>query len=67
MSRYTLTTTNKREFQQALKATDYLLALWDMDQWLRGQIKYEGKEYDEVREELHNILERHGIDLDDLE
>ena len=67
MARYQLNTTDKREFQQALKATDYLLALWEMDSWLRSEIKYGGKEeYQPVRDELFNILESNNISLDEL-
>ena len=74
MARYQLTTTDKREFQQALKATDYLLALWEMDSWLRGQVKYgydltpdTQDAYEKAREELHDILAGYGISLDELE
>ena len=40
MARYTISTSDKSEALQAMKATNYLLALWDVDQWLRGQVKY---------------------------
>ena len=74
MARYTISTNNKAEALQAMKATDYLLALWDVDQWLRGQVKYaydmpedEREAYQKAREELWAILERYGINLDELE
>ena len=68
MARYIISTSNKNEALQAMKASDYLLALWKMDSWLRSEIKYGGKEeYQSVREELFNILESNGISLDELE
>ena len=74
MARYTISTSDKAEALQAMKATNYLLALWDVDQWLRGQVKYaydmpadEREAYQKAREELWAILERYGINLDELE
>ena len=72
--RYTLSTNNKKEFEYAFNGLDYLLCLWDMDQWLRSQVKYgydvseeEKVGYENARKELWEILEGHGINLDDLE
>ena len=68
MARYTVSTSDKNEALQIMKATTYLIALWDMDSWLRSEIKYSGKEeYQPVRDELYNILENNGISLDELE
>jgi len=74
MARYTISTSDKSEALQAMKATNYLLALWDLDQWLRGQVKYgydltpdTQDAYEKAREELWAILERYGINLDELE
>ena len=68
MARYTVSTSDRNEALQIMKATTYLIALWDMDQWLRSEIKYSGKEeYQPVRDELFNILESNGISLDELE
>ena len=68
MARYTVSTSDKNEALQIMKATTYLIALWDMDQWLRSEIKYSNKnEYQPVRDELYNILENNGISLDELE
>ena len=68
MARYTVSTSDRNEALQIMKATTYLIALWDMDQWLRSEIKYSNKnEYQPVRDELYNILENNGISLDELE
>lgn len=68
MARYTVSTSNQNEALQIMKATKYLIALWDLDQWLRSEIKYQAKEeYQPVRDELYNILQNNGISLDELE
>ena len=68
MARYTVSTSDRNEALQIMKATSYLIALWDMDQWLRSEIKYSNKnEYQPVRDELYNILQNNGISLDELE
>ena len=68
MARYTISTSNQNEALQLMKATTYLIALWDLDSWLRSEIKYSGKEeYQPVRDELYNILGNNGISLDELE
>ena len=74
MARYTISTSDKTEALQAMKATNYLLALWDLDQYLRGQVKYaydipkdEREAYQKARDELHDILAGYGINLDELE
>ena len=68
MARYTVSTSDRNEALQIMKATSYLIALWDLDQWLRSEIKYSGKEeYQPVRDELYNILQNNGISLDELE
>ena len=73
MTIYSMKTTDKQEFAKALKADSYLAALWDLDQWLRNQIKYGYENYSEdeiegfvkVRKELHEILEDNNVDLHD--
>ena len=67
MARYTIATSDKNEALQIMKATNYLIALWEIDSWLRSEIKYGGKEeYQPVRDELFNILESNNISLDEL-
>ena len=68
MARYTVSTSDRNEALQIMKATTYLIALWDLDSWLRSEIKYSGKEeYQPVRDELYNILQNNGISLDESE
>ena len=61
-----------RAHLRAVKALDMALALWDMDGYLRAKIKYgelDGKVYDafqEARDELREIMQRHHVDLDEL-
>jgi len=51
------------ELERATKSLDISLALWDIDQYLRSEIKYQ-KEFQKVRDKLHEIMGDHGIDLD---
>ena len=63
-----LATDDRKEFEYAFKGLDLLLALGDMDQWLRSEIKFSQQEqYQPVREKLFEIMEHRGIDLDMLE
>ena len=71
MSRYTFATNEKHEALQAIRGTDYLLALFKLHEFIRGKIKwndmlYKGIVYEEVEEEFYSILERYGISLDEL-
>ena len=50
----------------AVHAMDWALTVWDFDQWLRSVIKYEGKDYDIVRDKLHEILDERGISMEDI-
>jgi len=59
--------------KRAVKSLDLVLALWDIDQYLREQVKYNeslSKEaydaLDKAREELYNILRNRNISFDDL-
>jgi len=49
------------------KGLNWALVAWDMDQWLRKEIKYgDHEEYEPVREMLHTICALNGVDLDDI-
>ena len=50
----------------AVHAMDWALTVWDFDQWLRNAIKYEGKDYQDVRDELHGLMESRGISMEDI-
>lgn len=66
---------DKEAHKRAVKSLDMALALWDMDQYLRSQIKYSDeyeltdeqyKTLDETREKLHQILSEYNISFDEL-
>ena len=72
MVKYIFETDDKEEAELHLKAGDYKLALWDMDQYLRTQIKYNPKSLnasqidalENAREELREILSKYNVSLD---
>jgi len=58
------------DFTAASHGMDYALVCWDMDQKLRGWLKY-GQNFDsaddaleECREQLREIMYEHGVTLD---
>ena len=57
---------------RAVKALDMTLALWDMDQYLRGLIKHGELDHNvyealqAARDKLYEIKNNHSIDLDEL-
>ena len=58
---------DREEAQRALKATDYGLVLWDLDQWLRKETS--GVYDDRVtmgmqrcRDKLNNLMQEYGVD-----
>lgn len=61
-----------REHNLAARAGNMYSSLWELDQWLRGKIKYghDFKSADEAleasRKELHDILDSNSVVLDDL-
>jgi len=56
-----------KEIRRAVKATDALMVLWDFDQYLRGEYKYNDNEAAyELRERLSLLLDDHGVNLEDL-
>jgi hypothetical protein len=59
--------------KRAVKAIDMAMALWDMDQYLRQQLKYNDKitgevydALDKAREQLRDFMNNHNVDLDEL-
>jgi len=57
---------DRLKHQRAILADDIMSVIWDMDQWLRSEIKYNEKPYQEVRDFLHEMLRDEGINLDKL-
>ena len=67
----TLTFDEEDDLLTALQGYKYKLALWDLDQFLRGEMKYNdiltAEEYNYaelLREKLHEILNDYHIALD---
>ena len=60
------------EFNNAIKGGDWKHVCWDMDQWLRGQIKHAPdtmsddtyKAFEECREKLRELINEYNLDLD---
>jgi len=60
------------EFEQAVNASKYTSILWDLDQYLRNQVKYPAESTHEefidamatARDELWKLLDEHNITLD---
>jgi len=61
--------------KRAVKSLDLVIALWDIDQYLRSLLKYgdecsiteeQYKILDETREKLHDILREKNISFDEL-
>tara|TARA_R110002096_G_scaffold312525_1_gene506875 strand:- start:515 stop:742 length:228 start_codon:yes stop_codon:yes gene_type:complete len=63
---------DEREFKIATQSNEMYSVLWNMDQWLRTQTKYapdsmseeKYKAFDECREQLHEFLNEHYINLE---
>lgn len=67
----TLTFDEEDDLLTALQGYKYKLALWDLDQFLRGEMKYNdnltAEEYnyaEMLREKLHEILRDYHITLE---
>ena len=53
------------DFNYATFGFNYYMALVEMDQWLRAEYKYNGKEeMYEVREKLREIISENNVKLD---
>ena len=63
---------DKTAHLRCVKAVKMAVALWDMDQYLRGLIKYGElddatyKTLEETRDKLREIMSENSIDLDEL-
>jgi len=57
----------RSEHTAAVKGMDMFCTLWDFDQWLRLQIKHHDKDYDEIREKLHEFMNDHSVYFDDMQ
>jgi hypothetical protein len=58
-------------FKTAIMANDMQMVLWDLDQWLRKEVKWAGDDvsddtvnaYDKAREVLWDFMEEHGVKI----
>jgi hypothetical protein len=56
---------DQEDFNYATNGFNYYHALWEMDQWLRSEYKYNGKEeMYEVREKLREIITDNNVKID---
>jgi hypothetical protein len=63
---------DQHEHLVAVHATDLYMSLWDLDQWLRGKIKYPEENkfkskmdvLEKTREQLREIMENRGVNLE---
>lgn len=63
--------TDELEIKRAMKATDCLSVLWDMDQHLRELVKYNenaklSDAADKIRDKFWELMNEHGISFDEL-
>ncbi len=65
---------DREEHKRMLKSLDIMLVLWDYDNYLRGQLKYNedgltDQQYEvleKARSEFYDILNKHGVSFDEL-
>ena len=56
---------DQEEFNHATNGFNYYHALWEMDQWLRSEYKYNGKEeMYEVRNKLRKIILENNVKIE---
>jgi hypothetical protein len=54
-------------FKQAINGPDMAVALYEINEYLRGVDKYDtGDKIDEIRERFFGILENNNINLDNI-
>ena len=53
----------QEEYKTFNNAGKYLCVLCDFDNWLRSNIKYEDKDWDDIRDKLHEFLDAFDVSL----
>jgi hypothetical protein len=64
---------DKGDFDFAVRGLDWSIVCWDMDQWLRGQIKYAPdsmsddtyKAFKQCREQLREFISDYNLNLEE--
>lgn len=60
------------EFRDAINGNSYKAVIWELDQYLRSQLKHHdlseevGEKVLEIRDELRSILDTHSITMDQI-
>lgn len=60
------------EFQDAINGNAYKAVIWELDQFLRSQLKHQEMPDEvsvkvlQIRDELHSILQDHSITMDQI-
>lgn len=63
--KYTFETDDKEEAQDVINATTWKALVWEFDQYLRGEYKYNDDEKaDEYREKLRELINDYNLNLD---
>jgi hypothetical protein len=62
--KFTFETEEEDEARDLMQSRDRAVALQHFDQWLRGEIKYNQKNYDEVREAFWEILNAYKVTIE---
>lgn len=58
---------DQTEFNRTTKALAMALSIYQYDQWMRSQYKYEGKEeYYELREKFREFLDENNVNIDEI-
>lgn len=62
----------QHEYAMANKGIYMTNIIWDLDQWLRSELKYngsiteiQGNIYEKVRDQLRDIMSEHGLTFND--
>lgn len=63
--KYTFETDNEEEAQTLINATAWKVVVWNFDQFLRSEYKYNDDEKaDEYREKLREFMDDYNLNLD---
>jgi len=56
-----------QDLKRCLSATDLCSVIFELDQWLRSQVKYHGREdFQEARDHLYELMDQNDINLDSI-
>ena len=56
---------DKQDFELANSATKMYCIIWEIDQYLRSEIKYNGKEeFEPIREKLYELMNSSNFSFD---